>query len=359
MNGAVITITPGGRKLALRVGEATTFRVFLPKDLWQPGDEAVAFTSLKQILAESFQNQDALVLIMACGIAVRLLAPMFKDKTSDPAVVVMDEAGQFAISLLSGHWGGANELARQLGELMDATPVITTATDVNGLQAVDVFAREIGARPEPFSLVKDYNAAMLRGEPVAVFTDRPHLRMHRGTGLTFYPFSRFAEVGKRYALRVLLTNQASYPGSHPGDLYLRPPNLYIGVGCRRGVPASRVLAAIRDVLARYNLTAASVAGLTSIDAKRDELGLIGAARELCVPIRFFTREEILLLQVPVEVSTFVHQTMGVGAVCEPTAMLAANNGKLLVSKQKMNGITIAVAEEEFPWSAWDQEEKGR
>lgn len=358
MNGAVIAITPGGKKLALRVSAATAFKVFLPEDLWEPGDEAVAFTSLKQVLAESFNHQGALVLIMACGIAVRLLAPLLRDKTSDPAVVVMDEAGQFAISLLSGHWGGANELAKQLGELMDATPVITTATDVNGLQAVDVFAREIGARPEPFALVKDYNAAMLRGEPVAVFTDRPHLRMHRGTGLKFYPLSRFAEVGQRYAYRVLLTNQASYPGSRPGDLYLRPPNLYIGVGCRRGVPASRILAAIRDVQAGNNLAAASVAGLASIDAKRDELGLISAGRELGVPMSFFTTDEILALQAPVQVSSFVHQIMGVGAVCEPTAMLAARSGKLLVTKQKMGGITVAVAEAEYPWWDLDQEEKG-
>lgn len=357
MNGAVIAITTGGKKLALRLSVATAFKVYLPEDLWEPGDEAVAFTSLKQVLTERFNHQDALVLIMACGIAVRLLAPLLRDKTLDPAVVVMDEAGQFAISLLSGHWGGANELARQLGELMDATPVITTATDVNGLQAVDVFAREIGARPEPFSLVKDYNAAMLRGEPVAVFTDRPHQRMHRGTGLKFYPLFCFAKVGLRYTYRVLLTNQASYPGSRAGDLYLRPPNLYIGVGCRRGVPAARILAAIQEVQSVYNLAAASVAGLASIDAKREELGLISASRQLGVPMNFFSRDEILALQSPVQVSPFVHQTMGVGAVCEPTAMLAARSGKLLVTKQKMGGITVAVAEAEYPWWAWDQEAK--
>ena len=359
MNGAVIAVTPGGKKLAQRVGEATGFTIYLPESLREPGDGAVTYDSLRQVITESFRHKKALVLIMACGIAVRLLAPLIQSKQTDPAVVVMDEAGSFAISLLSGHWGGANELAQSLGEMTGATPVITTATDVNGLQAVDTLARELGVGLEPFSLVKQFNAAMLKGESVAVFSDYPGLRRICAAGLIFYPFSQFAQMAPQFNYRALLTNAAKVAGSSDTDLYLRPPNLYVGVGCRRGVSAERILQAIGDVLARFNLAKGSIARLCSIEAKKDELGLLGAARELNVPIDFFSTEEIAALKAPYHVSSFVHQNMGVGAVCEPTAMLAAAGGRLLVPKQKMKGITVAVAEEEYPWSASDPVAKRR
>ena len=352
MKGAVIAVTPGGRNLACRVGEHTGFTVYLPENLREPGDQAVSYPSLRQVISDCFRRKESMVLIMACGIAVRMLAPLLQSKQTDPAVVVMDEKGSFAISLLSGHWGGANDLAVTLAKAIGATPVITTATDVNGLQAVDTLARELGVGLEPFSLVKQFNAAMLRGEPVAVFSDYPGVRRINTCGLIFYPFSQFAQMAPQVNYRALLTNAAKVAGSDENDLYLRPRNLCVGVGCRRGVPADQIIQAIRQVLAKFNLAEGSMARLCSIEAKKDELGLLGAARELGVPVVFYTKEEISALKAPYHVSSFVHQNMGVGAVCEPTAMLAATGGRLLVPKQKMKGITVAVAEEEYPWSDW-------
>lgn len=347
MNGAVIAITPGGRKLALRIGETSTFTVYLPEALCQADGSAVPYASLRDTVSACFREREALVLIMACGIAVRMLAPLIRNKLSDPAVVVMDEAGQFAVSLLSGHWGGANDLAQTLAEMCGAVPVITTATDVNGLCAIDSFARDAGARPEPFALVKDYNSAMLRGEPVAVFADEAQL-VH-GAGLTFFPLSCFAETGANFQYRVLLTNHERVHGTRAGDLYLRPSNLFVGIGCRRGTAAKQILAAIHCVLERFNLAPAGVAGLASIDNKRDEAGLLQAADELGVPVSFYSAADITGLGMPYEISSFVQQTMGVGAVCEPTAVLAAGGGRLIVKKQKLEGITVAVAEADYPW----------
>jgi cobalt-precorrin 5A hydrolase len=346
-----MAITPGGRKLAKKLTAATGWGLWLPQSLCRPTDKSLQFASLREAISHSFREREALVLIMACGIAVRLLAPLLHDKQSDPAVVVMDEAGQFAISLLSGHWGGANELAVTLAGIAGGTPVITTATDIRGLAAVDVFARDIGVIPEPFFRVKVLNAAMLRGEDVAVFTDRPFARLHRYPGLSFLPLARLKEAGSQYRYRALLTNRARLPGARGDDLYLRPPSLYVGVGCRRGVSAERIIAAIHEVLMCHNLAPASIAGLASIEHKRDEFGLIKAAHMLKVPIRFYHTQEIAALSAPYQVSTFVQETMGVGAVCEPTAMLAARSGRLLVAKQKMNGVTVAVAEAAYPWSA--------
>ena len=351
MTGSVIALTPGGRKLALQIGNAFGYTVWLPQALRQPGDHARPFTSLRETFRQCFCEQEALVLIMACGIAVRMLAPLAQDKQSDPAVVVMDEAGRFAVSLLSGHWGGANTLSKQLAELTGGTPVITTATDVSGLCAVDVFSREIGAKPEPFSLVKVFNAAMLRGEQIAVFTERPYSRLQRYTGLTFFPLARLQQTAARFAHRAVLTNRARCTGTREGDLYLRPPNLYVGVGCRRGVPASRILAAITKALESHNLAPGSVVSMASIDHKFDEAGLLKAAEVLRVPLTFYSAGDIMALRAPYQVSSFVQQTMGVGAVCEPTAILAARGGRLVVRKQKMDGVTVAVAEAEYPWSA--------
>ena len=358
MSSSVIAITPGGRRLALEIGGACGFTVWLPKALCEPEDDAHSFTVLRELICRRFQTDEALVLIMACGIAIRILAPLLRNKQSDPAVVVMDEAGRFAISLLSGHWGGANALAERLAQTVGALPVITTATDAKGLYAVDLFAREIGVKPEPFSLIKTFNAAMLRGEKIAVFTDLPAGQLPCGNGLLFFPFSRFA-VGEQFSYRALLTNRLKIPGAGEGDLFLRPPNLFLGVGCRRGTLAVQILTAIASVLERFNLAAASVAALASIDCKRQEEGLRLAAQELGLPVSFYKPEQIKRVSVSCQQSAFVLKAMGVGAVCEPTAILAASGGRLLVSKQIMNGVTVAVAEAEYPWSASDPAGKRR
>jgi cobalt-precorrin 5A hydrolase len=170
---------------------------------------------------------------------------------------------------------------------------------------------------------------------------------------------RLREAGRPFRYRALLTNRRDYPGARPDDLYLRPPNLYVGVGCRRGTAAERILSAIGQTLETYNLAGASVAGLASIEGKKDEAGLLAAADVMKVPLHFYPAEEINALPAKYQVSAFVDKTMGVGAVCEPTAMLAARSLKLLVPKQKTEGITVAVAEAEYPWSDLDPAVKRR
>ncbi|MBS4021044.1 MAG: cobalt-precorrin 5A hydrolase [Dethiobacter sp.] len=355
MNGAVIALTPQGRILALRIAAITGYTAYLPQKLVESDDEALPYASLREAVADNFTTRRALVLIMATGIAVRLLAPLLQNKLTDPAVVLLDEGGRHAISLLSGHWGGANELACLLAESLGAVPVITTATDVAGLKAVDVFAAEMGVVPEPFERVRDFNAAMLQGVTVAVFSDLPQLTEYSAAGLCFYPLSQFAELKGKITCRALLTHLACYPGSDGQDLYLRPPDLYLGLGCRRGITAAQVIKAIESVLARFNLAAGSLAGLASIDLKSDEQGLLQAAEYFKLPIRFFSGEEVRRLPLSYLESAFVYQTVGVKGVCEPTAMLAAGSDRLLVTKQKVDGVTVAIAQADYPWSGWGRE----
>lgn len=356
-NGAVIALTAQGATLALELGAKTGFDVYLSEEHCPPECPALPFRSLRETFVECFTTKRALVLIMAAGIAVRLLAPLIRSKQEDPAVVVMDERGQYAVSLLAGHWGRANDLARQLGEAVGAIPVITTATDVNELRAVDVFARESGLLPEPFSGIKLLSAAMLRGETVAVFTEEDIDQAPQG-GLSFQPLADLAVLGANYPKRAIITHLAEFPAAGENSVYLRPPVLYVGVGCRRGIAAERILEAVADVLGRYNLAPSSVAALVSIDKKRDEQGLLAAAETLRVPLLFYSADEINTLTAPYQTSKFVQKNMGVGAVCEPVAMLAANNDQLLVPKQNLNGITVAVAKGRFQWSAWVRERNG-
>jgi cobalt-precorrin 5A hydrolase len=348
MKGGVVAITPGGRELALAVGAKTGFAVHLPASLLAEGDNALAFDSLRSRLQELFAAGRPLVLVMAAGIAVRMLAPLLTGKEHDPAVVVMDEAGRFAIPLLGGHWGGANELANLLADKTGAVAVITTATDVRGLTAIDVLARQYDATPEPFAAIKVFSAAVLRGEPVALFSDHPRLLSQEFPGLQVLPLAAFADYSGRFFSRAIHTHQAVFEGAAKSDLYLRPRTVFLGLGCRRGTSAERILAAIDDVLGRFNLAPASVAALASIDAKREEKGLLAAADALGLPLLFFSPAEINALEAPYAVSDYVLETMGVAGVCEPTAMLAAKSRKLLVNKQKFPGVTVAAALADWP-----------
>lgn len=355
MNGAVIALTPRGRILALKIRETTGLTAYLPRKIIQPGDGAVPFVSLRETLAENFNSRRALVLIMAAGIAVRLLAPLLQDKRRDPAVILLDEKGRYAVPLLSGHWGGANALAESLAATLGAVPVITTATDIGGLKAVDVLASELGVRPEPFARVKEFSAAMLRGESVAVFSELALPESYSGGGLMFFPLSDYARLKSSYNCRALLTHLHCYPESDGNELYLRPPSLFLGVGCRRGITAEKIIKTIDTVLARFNLAAGSVAGLASLEIKKDEHGLVRAAGRLKVPLLFFSVEEVEKLAAEYQESSFVYRSVGVKGVCEPAAMLAAGTGSLLVTKQKMDGVTVAVAQADYPWSASGRE----
>ncbi|MBT9173390.1 MAG: Cobalt-precorrin-5A hydrolase [Syntrophomonadaceae bacterium] len=349
MSGAVLALTPHGRKLALLIGSRTGFAVYLPAKLVMPGDSVRPFDSLRDCLEEAFARERQLVLVMAAGIAVRLLAPLLVGKQRDPAVVVLDEGGRHVISLLSGHFGGGNRLARQLASAIGAVPVITTATDTAGLTAVDVLAETFQLLPEPFVRIKEYNCAQLRGETVAVFADGWPPSLEREEGLCFRQRDDYLSLRQQFAWRAVITDLACWPGAE-GDLHLRPASLYVGLGCRRGIAAAEVLAAINTVFLKSNLAPASLAALATIEARRDEPGLKQAAKLLGKPLITFSVREIQALEVPYRHSPFVYQNMGVGGVCEPAAILAAG-GRLLVEKQKLNGVTVAAARAASPW--WD------
>jgi len=347
MKLAIVAITVGGAELARRIGrEAGEEQVWLPERL--RGDDGCNYFAepVTALLPRLFTAVDGLVCIMATGIVVRTLAPHLRGKEVDPAVVVLDEAGSFAVSLLSGHLGGANDLARELAELTGGTPVITTATDVNGLPAWDDVARRLGYGVEPLANVKKLNGLLLEGRPIHL-ADRLGLVAEAfATVPAVRLCATFSEALQPGAAGAVLVSNRHLPqlADAPNLLALRPRNLMVGVGCNRGTGADEIESALRQALQRAFLAFASIGQLASIDAKADEAGLLEFARRHGLPLQFHPAAALNDIAVPSPPSAHALAAVGANGVCEPAALLSASGGSLLVRKQKLGNVTVAVAE---------------
>lgn len=294
-----------------------------------------------------FGQVDGLIYIGAAGIAVRAVAPWLKDKMTDPAVVVVDEGGRFAISLLSGHVGGANALARTVAEILGAEPVITTATDVNGKTAIDVWAAERRLFIADRELAKAVAVSLLEEKPVGFYSDFP-LRDELPDG---YARGQICEqnvwiTAKRRPDRDSMIFCFLTEGAEV--LRLVPGVLAVGIGCRKNAPYEQIRTQVEQVLEQSNLDPAAVVQIASIDIKREEAGIRQLADEWKVPFLTFPAERLEQVPGVESESEFVRSVTGTGNVCESTALLAAGpGGRLLVGKQAGNGVTVAVAAAEI------------
>ena len=291
-----------------------------------------AHDSVKADMETLFSRNDALIFICAAGIAVREITPYIKSKTEDPAVLVLDDRGQFVIPILSGHIGGANALAKQVAALIGATPVITTATDVNGKFACDAWAAAHDCAISSMPLAKEVSAAILtRKIPVASEFPLPEALpdglFHGETG----------ELGVYIGVRVKTP--------FANTLRLIPRIVTLGVGCRRGTPEETIFAAITETMEQHDIDVRAACRIASIDVKRSEPGLLACAKKLGVPAVFFPAEELNAVPGDFEESAFVRQTVGVGNVCERAVVCAG--GRLIVCKTAVNGVTVAAAIEDW------------
>lgn len=302
---------------------------------------------LRELFGELFAEYEGIVCIMALGIVIRLAAPHLRGKTTDPAVVVMDELGRNVISALSGHWGGANVLAADIARGLGANPVITTATDVNGLPAIEMVARERGWLIEPFEMVKKLNADIVNGKKVVIYSEVP-LGLESDEHIEVRDFAEYSPARREDHRIVLVTNRMakSFPS---GTAFVRPKNLCVGIGCRRGVTAQEVKNAISAALEESGRSIGSVHLLASVDIKYDEQGILEAAGEMGLPVRFFDRDQISGIfrekEKELSFSQLVNEKIGVGGVCEPAAILGAGNfPKLVMPKLRHGRVTVAIAE---------------
>jgi len=345
---AIWALTAEGVALGRRLrGYFADSRLFCRRgsDPKRAGDRG--FDRLRDVLPEHFNAFGGHIFIMAAGIVVRSVAGLLRHKTLDPAVVVVDERGRHAVSLVSGHLGGANDLARRIGEAIGAVPVITTATDLHGLPAIDVIARQRGLTIENPDAIRHVNMALLEGRPIALHDPHDWLpgvlpeRSPTAAGEALTPAEGTGDGVWVDDIRIDLPAQI---------LVLRPPSLFVGVGCNRGTPAAEIREMLDRVLDTAGLAATSLAGLATIDVKRDEAGLLALAEALARPLQFYSRASLgTVAEVP-SPSAMVEKHVGVKSVCEAAALLASGNGRLIVPKQISPNVTIAVARSVSPSS---------
>jgi cobalt-precorrin 5A hydrolase len=316
---ALIALTKGGRKLAEQLAAVL------------PGSEIVrAQGGICQTLARAWQDYDSLICIMAAGIVVRAIAPLLRDKTSDPAVVVCDEQGRFAISLISGHLGGGNALAGQIAALLNGQAVITTASDVLGRTALDLWARDLGLAVADKHCLTRVMAKLVNSGSVTLCSDWPLPPLPPDIILTDKPEQADLRVTCRTA-------------QWPRQALLHPKGLTAGIGCNRNTPAAEIVEALRLSCAENGLALQALRNLASIDLKQDEPGLLAAAEQLGCPLVFYTAEQLNRVAGAAS-SAAVLRATGAKAVAEPAAILSSGGGPLLARKRKYPNVTVAVAE---------------
>lgn len=290
--------------------------------------------SLSIWTAEQFPKREALIFIGAAGIAVRAIAPHLRHKAEDPAVLCVDELGAYVIPLLSGHLGGANALAQRLAALTGGEAVITTATDLNGLFAVDLWAKRQNMAVVNPERIKSVSAKLLRGErvridcPWPVAGERPHL----------------VEMGNPGDACVCCRR------TDGNALLLAPRIVMLGIGCRRGTTKEQLELSFARFCDERGLLPQAVAAAVSLDLKQDETGLLAFCKAHDWPLCFYSADKLKAVPGTFSASPFVERTTGVDNVCERAA--ACEGGKLIEKKYAAEGVTFAAAEGPFTpdWS---------
>lgn len=333
MKLAVFAFTRKGCELARRTREILSpaqCRMVTMEKFGFSGFESYT-PPLSGCMKEYFYWADCIVFIGSTGMAVRAIAPWVQDKKHDPAVIAMDEGGKFAVSLLSGHLGGANRLAKLLADSFKAIPVITTATDVEGRFSPDGWAERTGFAISSMPDCKAVSAAILEGD-VPLLCERE---------VKSYPSGTVAGSTGPIGIYIGIHRESPFGRT----LRLIPPALRLGIGCRRGTPEEKIRLAVETVLKENNLDRKAISGICSIDLKADEAGLLEYAKDLGVPCTFYTAQQLLEAPGEYPQSEFVKSVTGVDNVCQRAAMLGAQ--KILVPKTALDGVTVAIAENEW------------
>ncbi len=314
---AYLCFTKGGLGLAETLSQKNPGRIIYNRE-----------EKIKPLMAELWALK-ALVFISASGIAVRYIAPYVKDKAKDPAVIVIDEGGTYAISLLSGHLGGANELARDLARLVGAEPVITTASEVKGLESIDSYAQRMNLVIEDLSSLAKVMGPLVDGAPLFIY------------GQSHYPYDNLTNLE---GAQVVLVQSDELVSFDKPTAVLRPRSLVLGLGAKKGVTCQAVGRAISGALKELGLAEGSVYRVNSIDLKKEEQGILDFCQEKGLEFFTYSAQELDQVKGDFEESDFVRSVTGLGSVSSRAAL--AEGGDLLLDKYVLDGVTVSVARRE-------------
>lgn len=294
----------------------------------------------------AYWGETAFLFIGAAGIAVRYIAPWVKDKFTDSAVLVLDENGTYVIPILSGHMGGGVELAGRISDWIGAVPVVTTATDVQGKFAVDVFAKKNGLEINNRQLAKAISAALLDGKVIGVYSELP-LEEKVPQGICVC--KEYEELNQ-YEYGIVITEEKKAGKQRMPEktlcrqiLFLRSkPQVVVGIGCRRGTKKEVLQDGLEQVIASLGLSEAQVEAIVSIDLKKEEEGLLALVQEYGSSFYTFSAEELNTVEHVSCHSDFVKKTTGVDNVCERAVQFYCPHGALIQPKCTINGVTFSV-----------------
>ena len=334
---------------------------------------AFSSSSLAEFTSHAFAEADHIIYIGAAGIAVRAIAPNIKSKDTDPGVIVMDEKAAYVIPILSGHIGGANVLALDLARALGAQAVITTATDVNGVIAIDSWATENCMKIDRIGNIKHISSAVLENRKVKVYTQCrgsfAGQKAHELTGL----HKSFEALESLESL--ILGDSPDSPGSDvplvvmtdshsliedvrkrfPEALVLIPCVTFAGMGCRKDIDFLPAEELFEQALTELDLDVRAIRSLNSVDLKKDEKALLMLAEKYGIEFKTFSAEELMEAELHTDAkmshSELVSRVAGAGNVCERAAVMGAAMGAtgsefgiyIIMKKTKRNGVTIAVS----------------
>jgi cobalt-precorrin 5A hydrolase len=321
MKTGIIALTKSGNILAEKIAASLAECAVIDKG------------KVSERIKTAWKQVDGIICIMAIGIVVRSLASLCKDKHFDPCVVVLDEKGDYVISLLSGHLGGGNALARKIARITGGEAVITTASDVTGHTALDLWAAENSLTTADPEKLTASSARLINEGALSLYCDQC---------LAALPEDLY-QVEKIDHADVIVSPLHS---DKYGVLWLIPGNLFVGFGCNRGTTIAEFDQALDEICQVYHIDSRAITGLASIDLKNDEEGLLGFAKKKQLPLSFFSKDELNSI-VEISTSEAALKATGAKAVAEPAAILAASSdcgpGTLFVRKMKWKNVTAAVA----------------
>lgn len=332
MKIAIISITENGRLLSRKITELLTEEHTAERFCFHShtDENAQAFDNINELAAKLFQVCEALVFVCASGIAVRAIAPYIKSKTSDPAVIVIDDCGKFVIPILSGHLGGANRLAQLIAEKIGAVPVITTATDVGGKFSPDSFAKANGLVISDMNAAKRIAAAVLDGEKIGLMSE--------------YPCENIpAELCTEKACKTgIYIGTDSEKKPFETTLFLAPKNIVVGIGCKRGTAFETIEAHVKACLEAAKISEKRLCTAATIDIKSEEKGLLEFCEHHKIKLLTYSAEKLMSVSGEFSGSDFVLKTTGTDNVCERSAVMSG--AKLIMPKMSGNGVTAALGE---------------
>ncbi|GGB53664.1 cobalt-precorrin 5A hydrolase [Fictibacillus barbaricus] len=351
---AIVAITKHGVMLARKLQRSFTSSDLFYMKKFGKGDEQekniqMFEGSVRLLLPSLFNHYKGIVLIISLGAVVRMIAPLLKDKKTDPGIVVLDDKGQFAISVLSGHMGGANELTREIAALIGAESVITTASDVQKTIPVDLFGKRFGWVWDSAEKLTPVSASVVNEEHVAIVQEsgeRNWWEYDRPIPENIRLYGSIQEAQQHNPDAALIVTHRNLCKDEEqilknGVLY-RPKVIILGIGCNRGTSAEEIQSVIQETLDELKFSIKSVKGIATIDLKKDEAGLLETVSKYDWSFTSYTPEELNNVTIS-EPSQTVFSYTGAYGVSEPAARLASGASNLALVKKKSGNVTISVA----------------